>query len=160
MATIELVTSIQAPQQRCFDLARSIDLHVRSTSRTGERAVAGVTHGLIGLGEEVTWQARHFGVWQRFTSRITAFDPPRYFQDAMLRGAFKRFVHDHDFRPVSSGTEMIDRLQFEAPGGLVGRLIDRALLSGYLARFLAERNRLLKRIAESDEWRDYLERER
>jgi hypothetical protein len=62
MPSIELATSIAAPIERVFDLARSIDLHMKSTSRTGERAIAGTTSGLIGLGQGVTWRARHFGI--------------------------------------------------------------------------------------------------
>ncbi len=76
MSIIELSTAINAPVERVFDLARSIDLHTASTSKTGERAVGGVTSGLIGMGDEVTWEARHFGVKQRLTVRVTVFDPP------------------------------------------------------------------------------------
>ena len=76
MAIIELTTEIDAPIGRVFDLARSIDLHTNSTSKTGERAVAGVTSGLIGAGEEVTWRARHFGVWQSLTVRVKCSSRP------------------------------------------------------------------------------------
>ena len=62
MITIEEKTLIRAPIDRCFDLERSIDLHTKTTQRTGERAIAGVTSGLINLDEEVTWSARHLGV--------------------------------------------------------------------------------------------------
>jgi ligand-binding SRPBCC domain-containing protein len=156
MATMELRTKILAPRQRCFELSRSIDLHIQSTSKTSERAIAGVTTGLIGADEEVTWEATHFGIRQRFTSKITAFDPPRYFQDSMVRGAFKRFVHDHIFEEEGDATVVTDRVEFEAPGGPMGRLLDRILLSSYLERFLRERNELIKRVAESDGWRDYI----
>jgi hypothetical protein len=54
MPVIELATFIAAPVERVFDLARSIDLHAHSVSSTGERALAGVTSGLINLNEEVT----------------------------------------------------------------------------------------------------------
>jgi hypothetical protein len=50
MIRIQLTTAIAAPVKRCFDLARSIDLHMASTDWTGEHAIAGVTAGLIGLG--------------------------------------------------------------------------------------------------------------
>jgi ligand-binding SRPBCC domain-containing protein len=156
VATIELVTRIAAPRERCFDLARSVELHVRSTARTRERAVAGVTRGLLGDGQEVTWEARHFGVRQHFTSRISGYDRPRYFQDSMVRGAFARFVHDHRFDEADDVTTMIDRLDFAAPLGPLGRLVDRLVLSSYLERFLVERNALITRVAESDEWRELL----
>ncbi len=62
MAILKLSTLIAAPRERVFDLARSIDAHQKSTGRTRERAIAGVTTGLIGLNEEVTWEAFHFGI--------------------------------------------------------------------------------------------------
>ena len=95
MPVIEIRTEVRAPLDRCFDLSRDIDLHLVSMRATGERAVAGRTSGLIGLGEEVTWEARHLGVRQRFTSRITEFARPHYFQDRMVRGAFRSFARDH-----------------------------------------------------------------
>ena len=48
---IELLTEINAPIEKCFDLSRSIDLHLESTKQTGEEAIAGRTSGLIELGE-------------------------------------------------------------------------------------------------------------
>ncbi len=61
MVIVRLWTSIAAPPERVFDLVRSIDAHPQSAEGTQERAVAGVTHALIGLGDEVTWEARQFG---------------------------------------------------------------------------------------------------
>jgi hypothetical protein len=95
MPIISIVTRIAASIEVCFDLARSIDVHIESTVGTDEKAVAGVTSGLIDLGQEVTWEATHFGVRQRLTSRITAFDRPGHFRDSQVRGPFRRFDHDH-----------------------------------------------------------------
>src|SRR3954468_2941071 len=97
MPVIRLTTTIAAPARRCFDLARSVDLHRRGAAATDEHIVAGVTHGLMGPGDQVTWRARHFGVWQQLTSRITEFTPPLRFRDSMVDGAFARFDHDHIF---------------------------------------------------------------
>src|SRR5438552_4191451 len=97
MVRFRIVTEIAAPIQVCFDLARDIDFHTRSLEGTGERAVCGRTTGLIGLGESVTWEARHLGVRQRLTAEVTMFDCPRYFRDVMTAGAFHSFTHDHWF---------------------------------------------------------------
>lgn len=156
MATIELVTLIFAPRPRCFDLSRSIDLHVVSTASTGERAVGAITSGLLSLGQEVTWSARHFGVRQRLTTRITACDPPHHFRDSMVRGAFKRFDHDHFFEERGGATEMRDVFDFESPLGPLGRIADALVLTGYLRGFLVQRNEVIKRAAESDGWRKLL----
>ena len=156
MAVIELSTEIHAPVERVFDLARSIDAHVHTTSSTQERAVAGVTSGLIGMDGEVTWEARHFGMKQRLSVRITKFDRPRQFQDMMIKGAFKRMQHDHFFEEVSGVTIMRDRFEFESPLGVLGALVDRFVLVGYMRKFLVERNRVLKALAESPEADSFL----
>ena len=156
MATFELSTVIRAPRERVFDLARSIDAHVESTAQTRERAVGGVTSGLIGPGEEVTWEARHLGVKQRLTSRISAYDRPQHFQDVMVRGAFAEMVHDHRFDEHEQGTLLRDRFSFRSPFGPLGWCIDQLYLARYMRRFLERRNLVLKQLAESDDWRRFL----
>ena len=148
METIRVETWIAASPERCFDAARDLDLHVKSVAHTNERAVAGRTSGLIELGEEVTWRARHFGITQHFTSRITGFDRPRWFQDVMQRGAFRSFVHDHYFEPVGARTKMIDVLAFSAPLGILGRIAEKLFLRRYLTRLLATRSDVIKRAVE------------
>lgn len=156
MTVIELTTMILAPGERVFDLARSIDAHQDSAGPTHERAIAGVTSGLIGMGDEVTWEARHFGIRQRLTVRITAFDRPLHFQDIMIAGAFKSMVHNHEFLEDSGGTEMRDRFEFESPFGFLGGMANRLFLKAYMRRFLERRNQILKHLAESTEWQRYL----
>src|SRR5580704_10532480 len=150
MVRIELVTNIAAPIERCFDLSRSIDLHMASTDWTGERAIAGVTSGLISVDQEVTWRGRHFGLRVQHTSRITAFDRPRHFQDCMVQGIFRSFCHDHYFERDPGQTLMKDLMVFEAPLGLPGRLIE-GVLDRHMRSLLDRRNRCIKRAAESDE---------
>jgi ligand-binding SRPBCC domain-containing protein len=144
----------------CFDLARSVDAHIASAGASGEQAVAGVTTGLLGPGDEVTWRGRHFGIVQDLTSRITAFDRPRYFRDEMVRGPFRMLVHDHYFDAVPAGTRMRDVFEFAAPLGVVGRLADRIVLTGYLRRFLVHRAQVLKRLAESGEGKQFIDAQR
>lgn len=157
MPVIELSTLIRAPLARVFDLARSIDAHQDTTGGTEERAVAGVTSGLIGMNDKVTWEARHFGVRQRLTVRVTAFDRPKHFQDIMIAGAFKRMVHDHEFADDPVGTLMRDRFEFQSPLGILGRIVDALFLTSYMRRFLVQRNEILKRLAKSEEWRRYVD---
>ena len=158
MPVIALNTLIRALRERVFDLARSIDAHQDSTSGTEERAVAGVTKGLIGMGGEVTWEARHFGIRQRLTVRVTAFDRPRHFQDAMISGAFQSMVHDHEFTEDATGTVMRDRFEFKSPLGILGRMANWLFLTSYMRRFLVRRNTVLKQLADSSEGSRYLER--
>jgi len=139
---------IYAPRDICFDVARDIDIHTESTSQTNERAVGGVTSGLIGLNETVTWEAVHFGVKQNLTVRITEFDFPKRFVDEMEKGSFKRFYHVHEFIEKENGTLMLDTFDYTSPFGIIGRLADQLFLEQYMKEFLIKRNRYIKKIAE------------
>ena len=149
MESITVETLIDAPIERCFDLARDLDLHTKSLASTNEVAIAGRTTGLIELGEEVTWRGRHFGVTQEFTSRITAFDPPRHFRDSMQRGAFRTFDHDHFFTQESGSTKMVDVLAFSAPLGVLVIIAEKLVLRRYLRRLLQARARTIREAAEA-----------
>ena len=142
--------------RRCFLLSLSIDLHMESTALTRERAVAGITNKLIGDGESVTWRGRHFGLMLQHTSRITRYEPPTFFQDAMTVGVFKSFEHDHRFQEQDGATVMQDELRFSAPFGVLGLMAERLVLRNHLTRFLRERNKFVKQVAESEMWRKYL----
>ncbi|MBF8962989.1 SRPBCC family protein [Pontibacter sp. FD36] len=161
MPIIHLETPINAPVKVCFDLSRSIDLHVISTEHTGERAVAGVTSGLIGLGESVTWRAKHFGVWQHLSSKITEYERPFYFADEMAEGAFKRFKHEHHFQESGNGiTIMRDVFDYTSPFGICGMLADNLFLKRYMTQLLVERNSVIKHYAESGKWESLLKVDR
>jgi ligand-binding SRPBCC domain-containing protein len=150
MPTIILQTEIDSTLEICFDLSRSIDLHRISTAHTKEEAIAGVTTGLIGLNETVTWQATHFGIRQKLTSKITAFDRPYHFRDEQLQGIFKSIYHDHHFKLSNGKVLMTDIFTFETPYGLLGKLFSKLVLTAYLRKFLVERNEVIKRFAEEE----------
>ena len=150
MPTLRLECRIRAPQRACFDAARDLDLHLESMTGARERAIGGRTGGLIEEGEEVIWQARHFGLLHEHHSRITDWDPPRRFRDVMVRGRFRRFEHDHVFEDAGGGvTVMRDVLTFESPLGPLGWLVDRLVLERYLKRLLTTRNEVVRNHAEA-----------
>lgn len=156
MPVIVLHTNINASQEIVFDLSRSIDLHKVSTAHTHEEAIAGRTEGLIGLGESVTWRAKHLGLYQELTTYITAFDSPNFFTDEMQKGAFKRFKHDHFFREENKQTIMTDVFDYTSPFGLLGKLADVLFLKNYMTRLLIKRNEIIKSFAESGKWKEIL----
>lgn len=149
MSRIYLETYINANIQIVFDLARNIDLHQKSTSRTNEKAIAGRTSGLIEENETVTWRAKHLGVYQTLTTKIINMDKPHQFTDEMQKGTFKSLHHQHIFKRIEGKTLMIDIFDFESPLGLIGKAFNRIFLKNYMKKFLLERNKLIKTTAES-----------
>lgn len=118
-------------------------------SKSGERAVDGITEGHIELGEQVTWQARHIGFTFQMTSRITEMNRPSQFVDEQVAGPFRQWRHVHSFEAVADGTRMVDTIEYEVPFGPVGHAVDRLFLNRYLTSLIAQRNDFIKQAAES-----------
>lgn len=156
MPRIELQTEIKADRNIVFDLSRSIDLHKISTEHTNEEAIAGKTSGLIGMDESVTWRAKHFGIYQNLTSKITEYDRPKHFVDEMVNGAFKEFKHEHHFAELNDGTLMTDIFDYKSPFGILGKVADKLFLKKYMTELLTERNRIVKQFAESERWKEVI----
>ncbi|MGB3606589.1 MAG: SRPBCC family protein [Psychroserpens sp.] len=151
MPLIKIETHIHADIQTCFDVSRDIDLHQSSMQHSNEKAIAGKTSGLIGLGEWVTWEAKHFCVKQQLTSKVTQYDRPFYFVDDMVSGAFKSFKHEHIFTSEEKNrTLMIDRFNFQSPFGILGKIANILFLKQYMRRLLMTRNLELKNAAEQN----------
>ncbi|WP_026547376.1 SRPBCC family protein [Paenarthrobacter nicotinovorans] len=134
--------SSMSPQE-LFDLSRNIDAHVGSLTKSREKAIGGVTSGLISQGETVTWQAWHLGVRFRMTSRITGMEAPSSFSDEQVKGPFKYLRHTHEFRPDGDGTLMVDTVEFAAPFGPLGRLAEKLVLARYMENLIGKRNEFL-----------------
>lgn len=145
MRCIRLETVIAAPIGTCFDLSLSVDAHTASMRGSGERAIGGVTSGLMKLGDTVTWRARHFGIAFRMTSAITGYRYPSRFVDEQVHGPFRCWWHEHTFTAAANGaTVMADVVRFESPLGPLGSLADRLVLDRYMPRLLRQRNAFLK----------------
>jgi ligand-binding SRPBCC domain-containing protein len=157
MPIIQITTHIKANRKLVFDLSRSLDLHKISTQKSNETAIAGKTSGLIELHESVTWRAKHFGVYQTLSSRITEFNSPEFFTDEMVSGAFKSFKHQHIFEKNGEETLMKDIFDFTSPLGFLGRLADKLVLKKYMTNLLEERNKVIKDYAETDKWKSIIE---
>ncbi|MFL6229695.1 MAG: SRPBCC family protein [Pyrinomonadaceae bacterium] len=146
MPKIHLETFIAAPAEICFDLCLNVNAHERAGHG---RAVAGVTSGQMFLGDTVTWEGVHFHVRQRLTSKIVAYERPLTFTDEMQSGALSRWRHVHQFVGQQGGTLMVDDVDFAAPLGVLGKLVDALVMENYMTRFLARGNSHFKQEAEA-----------
>ena len=144
---LELITTIDALPERCFDLSLDVDLHTQSTGAR-EEIVAGVRSGQMMLGDDVTWKAWHFGIPFRMTSAITEYERPSRFVDEQTRGPFSIWRHEHRFEPNHGGTRMVDVVDYRSPMGPIGSLVDRIRLERYMAELLRRRNEFLRVQAE------------
>ncbi|MFC8128239.1 SRPBCC family protein [Streptomyces sp. NPDC057302] len=150
MRCFETVTHIAAPPATVFDLSLDVDLHTASMAESGERIVGGVRAGRMALGDTVTWEARHFGVRWRMTSRISAYERPGTFVDEQVSGPFERWHHTHHFAPDGrGGTVMRDVVEFAAPFGLLGTAVEAVALGRYMHELIDARNVHVRQQAEA-----------
>lgn len=150
MPRFQVETRVAAAPSACFTLSLSVAAHTASMAVAQETAVHSTARDAMRLGDSVTWRARHFGIWFRMTSAITAYEPPARFVDEQVSGPFARWWHEHRFEPVpNGGTHIIDVVNFRSPAGPIGSLVDRAVLSRYLRQLIQDRNAWLKQTLES-----------
>jgi ligand-binding SRPBCC domain-containing protein len=145
---------IDAPMERVFLLSTSVEL-VRLT--LGMRPVAGRVTGCVVAGDQVEWRGWKFGLPTRHVSVISGYEAPEFFQDTQLTGRFARFQHDHHLQWVGGQVFAHDKVKFSLPFGVLGKVVAKRVMVPYVARLLARRFALLKRVAEGEEWRAYLE---
>jgi len=150
-------THIDAPLERVFLLSRSIAI---VECELGMHPVAGPdstrTEGFVTAGDRIRWEGWQLGVWNYHVSLISAYRPCEYFQDTMLAGRFRFFQHDHHFTRIAGHVLLKDTIRFSMPWGWPGRLVGRHILVPHISGLMQRRFALLKRIAESSEWRTYL----
>ena len=147
---IEVVTFVEAAPDVVFDLELDVDVHTASLPGSGETATTSTGRRRLALGDEVTFQARHFGLPWRMTSRITVCERPSRFVDEQTKGPFRMLRHEHLFHsPRPGATRMTDRMTVSAPLGPAGMVITRLLLAPYLRRLLEQRAAHIKRTAEA-----------
>ncbi|WP_158792947.1 SRPBCC family protein [Granulicella sp. L60] len=153
MFTISDSVHINAPIDRVFLLSTNIEL-VQQT--LGLKPIEGKTSGMIVGGDRLLWAGWKFGFPQMHESLITKYERPNYFQDTMGRGRFQRFQHDHHFTEIGGQTLLHDKVRFTMPYGWAGSLVAQAVMVPHISKLLRRRMHLLRKIAESGEWREYL----
>jgi hypothetical protein len=97
--------------------------------REGDRAVLRIGPGPLAL----RWVAEHHDVVDG-----------RQFCDRQVQGPFAHWDHTHRLEPTDDGCRLVDRIEYELPGGAVGNLLG-PWLEPELERQFAYRHRVTRR---------------
>lgn len=163
-------TTINAPIERCFALSTRIELVQRTLGMKliDSGAVGGVTTGHVTANSRVVWRGWKFGLPIEHRSLVTAFELPHtgsdgqltaYFEDSQERGRFANYRHEHFFYQLGRNTELEDRIHFMLPFGPLGRLAAKLLLAPHMSKLARQRLAMIKELAESEDWREWVEPE-
>ncbi len=153
MFTLRDSTVIHAPIERCFALSTNIALVQK---KLGMKPVAGRTTGCVRGGDTVRWEGWQLGFPNFHLSLISEYEPPFHFQDRMLEGRFKSFAHDHRFHEADGAVCLEDEVRFSMPFGAAGHLVGQLVLVPHIRKLLRERFAMLKGLAETEAWREYV----
>ncbi len=145
---------VHAPLERCFLLSTSLAIVEQELKM---KPVEGRTAGLVVEGDTILWRGWQLGLPQFHQSVIEGYQPFTFFRDRMLAGRFARFEHDHNFAAQSDGSVLLwDEVRFALPLGWLGEIVGRWVMAPHIRGLLKRRFARLKRIAEGEEWREYL----
>jgi ligand-binding SRPBCC domain-containing protein len=95
------------------------------------------------VGTVIEYRLRVHGVPLRWTSEITAWEPPVRFVDKQIHGPYRLWEHEHRFEERGGNTVVIDEVRYAVPGG---KLMERWVVRRDLEKVFAFRERKLLEI--------------
>jgi ligand-binding SRPBCC domain-containing protein len=97
-------------------------------------------------GAEINYTIRWLSIPLRWKTRITAYNPPRDFVDEQERGPYRLWRHHHTFEQTPEGTRVRDRVEYQLPLGLLGRVVHAAIVRRQLLAIFRYRQRELAKM--------------
>ncbi|MEA2162849.1 MAG: hypothetical protein QOK37_976 [Thermoanaerobaculia bacterium] len=89
------------------------------------------------------------GIFIRWESLHTAYDPPHSFEDQQTRGPFRSWRHRHRIEAHTAGAVLIDDIEYEPPLGIVGRIFGQRIIERRLKRLFEYRHRVTREYCET-----------
>jgi len=100
----------------------------------------------MGAGSLIEYRLRLHRVPVRWRTRIEAWEPPRRFVDAQIKGPYSLWEHTHTFEADGPGATLIeDRVRYSIPFGPLGELADRLLVQRDLRQIFDYRREAVAR---------------
>lgn len=105
-----------------------------------------VTNGVYGesvyAGQVMTYIVKPLlGIPLGWMTEITHVAPLQYFVDEQRKGPYKLWHHQHHFKAVEGGVEMVDVVHYRLPFGPLGQLANRLVVKKELEKIFAYRYR-------------------
>lgn len=147
MPTFEAVTDLRCPPEAVYDfLIRPANALLVTPTELKATLVEGPE--VLTVGSRVTVRVWKYGVSQTLTTVITALEPARLMRDEQPAngGPFRKFAHTHALEVTPDGCRMLDRVEFEPPGGLLGMVVTEKVIVSELRSMFAYRDRRFREL--------------
>jgi len=131
---LERTAWIPAPPEKVFDFFSAAENLQQLTPDWLHFRILTPLPVFMEKGTRIDYQIGLYGVPMKWKTEITAWEPPRRFEDTQLAGPYRVWIHEHIFEPESGGTRMTDRVRYRARGALFEPLVNRFFVRRSLAR--------------------------
>lgn len=102
---------------------------------------------VIQLGSRLTCKVQAYGMVQQLSYEIVELVSPQRFREKMVEGPLRLWLHDYIVEPHSSGgVTLLNRIEFEPPGGLMGFVVTADKIMDALDDGFYHRSSELKRV--------------
>lgn len=151
MPIFEKRSRIAAPPERVFAFHERPDALERLTPAWAAVRVLEKTPG-IKVGARAVLEMAIGPVKQRWVAEHTKYEEGRMFEDRQVSGPFARWVHTHTFEPDGEGGSwLIDRIDYELPLGLLGRIFGGAFARRRMEQLFEYRHQVTREACEAQE---------
>lgn len=98
------------------------------------------------LGSRMEFEVQAYGIKQKIIHEIVEFAAGHRFVEQQVHGPMKFYRHEHIVhRQENDGIVLIDRVQFQPPGGLAGLMLTESRITKGLQHGFQHRHRELKK---------------
>ena len=143
---LERTTRVSAPLPAVFDFFSNPRNLARLTPPSMRFRVIEAPDRRLRAGDRMRYTIRLFGFPVRWTTRITSWEAGRSFYDVQESGPYREWKHTHSFAAIPEGVEMRDRVEYELPLGILGRLAHALWVRRELGRIFDYRARAIAEI--------------
>lgn len=99
------------------------------------------------LGSRLEFKITGFGQTLKLRHEVTELVSPTKMTERQLFGLFKTWTHEHVIEPDSDGqVTLIDRIEFQPPGGLLGFVITKGKVLEQLDWVFDQRNQQIRKM--------------
>ncbi len=99
---------------------------------------------ILALSSRLTWQGRRWGVSQKVIQEVSAFDADKLIVVEQKQGPLKLWVQTHHFEVSIAGTRIIEKIDYDPPGGMLGFMITANAIRKELDNVSAFREKILQ----------------
>jgi len=105
-------------------------------------------------GALIDYTVRTLGFPIRWTTLITAYEPPHRFVDVQLRGPYSFWHHSHTFETVGDCTRIVDEVRYALPFGPLGVIAHALFVRRQLSRIFEFRAGVIETLVASGSFAD------